>query len=230
MTPTGVAERFSDWFSAEFAALAELTDVVAAEIAARARGHRPHLADLRELATLYPEFILRSETVAAAGALFAPASVAGADRLLEWWERSDGTIAKVNFNLLPNTTSYYDYELREYFVLPTAHGRRNIHGPFVDFLGLDEYIITLTLPLTVDSERIGVSGADYRCRDLDLHMLPILRSLGAPAVLRNSDSRVIVGTSAEYLVGERMITVPTDARVYGVPVFDRHLDLVVLTD
>ena len=84
-------------------------------------------------------------------------------------------------------------------------GRQTIAGPYVDYLGFNEYIVTCTVPSYVHGTFIGVTGCDLRVRDLEKVFIPMIRTVpGDAAILNGNEDRVVLGNSGRFLVGERI--------------------------
>lgn len=151
------------------------------------------------------EFLTRNAFAVGAGTFFAAESVIGNGRASEWWSRKEpGTIQRLDFDLTPGSNRYYDYEKLPFFSIPADTGERTIWGPYIDYLGFEEYILTVTAPFSVQGNFMGVAGCDIRLTDLEPIIMPNLRSIPNDAALVNASNRVILGNSGMYLVGERV--------------------------
>ena len=128
---------------------------------------------------------------------------------MEWWIRNDaGGIEKLDFDLAPEGERFYDYEQLPWFSNAAKTGRQSIAGPYVDYLGFDEYIMTCTVPSYVRGMFIGVTGCDIRIRDLENKFIPLVRRIPGDAAILNGQNRVILGNSGRFIVGERVKTEP----------------------
>lgn len=151
------------------------------------------------------EFLTKNTFAVGAGAFFAADSVKGGSRAVEWWTRKDsGAIGRLDFDLTPGSHRYYDYEKLPFFSTAAATGERTLWGPYVDYLGFEEYILTFAAPLSVHGNFAGVVGCDIRIKDLEPLLMPNLRGIPSDAALVNASNRVILGNSGMYLVGERV--------------------------
>ena len=123
-------------------------------------------------------------------------------RLLAWVRRAeDGTLTPLHPDLDPASFGFYDFTAAEWFRRPLATGSRSMVGPYVDFAGTDEYVVTLTVPIVLDGRTLGVAGADLRPGELADSLLPGLCALGADVAIVNAQGRVVVSTSARWQVG-----------------------------
>ena len=123
---------------------------------------------------------------------------------LEWWQVDPvgGRLRTLEPDLRPTSLGYYDYTAAEWFDVPRRTGRRHVVGPYVDVHGTGRYLLTLTEPVLVDGEFVGVAGADVPVRRFETHLLQVLgRSPGA-FVLVNAEDRVVLSTAPRCLVGE----------------------------
>jgi hypothetical protein len=210
----GVAE-ISDWFRDVSDEVARFAQSVAADLEARL-GTREKVGprDLVGLEGLSGEFLDEHPSVIAAGAIFSPEVISDGAHVLEWWvAQPAGRPTKLILDLVPGGPRYYDYEKLPFFTTALATGQQTIWGPYVDYLGSDEYILTHTAPIAVAGRLAAVVGYDMRVRDLEAAIMPALRSIPGDAALLNASSRVVIGNSGRYLVGERVRTEPRDAIV-----------------
>ena len=106
--------------------------------------------------------------------------------------------------MTPGSSRYYDYEKLPFFSTAASTGEQSVWGPYVDFLGFEEYILTFAAPLSVHGRFTGVAACDIRIRDLEPLIMPTLRAIPGDAALVNASNRVILGNSGLYLVGERI--------------------------
>jgi hypothetical protein len=166
---------------------------------------------------------------AGAGIVAAPGLVEGRDRHLEWWQRAaDGDggpdgFTRIRLNLDPESVDLYDYLTMDWFTIPRQEVRPYVYGPYIDFACADRYVVTLTVPVTDDSdsnrgtpnhgagrgrEFLGVAGADIRMSHLEPELLAILRSVPAPAVLVTAERRVVAANTPHWISGTRLPRLP----------------------
>jgi hypothetical protein len=156
-----------------------------------------------------------------AGIVAAPGVIAGKDRHLEWWQRTDGGtdgFARIRLNLDPESIDLYDYLDMDWFTIPRRAGRPYVYGPHIDFSCADRYVVTMTVPVTDASspnhgaagerEFLGVAGADIRMSYLEPELLAILRSVPAPAVLVTAERRVVAANTPHWISGTRLRRLP----------------------
>ena len=154
----------------------------------------------------YPrDFLTRNTFAAGAGTFFAMEALRPGVPALDWWARKDnGTIGRLDLDITPGSSRYYDYEKLPFFSTAASTGEQSLWGPYVDFLGFEEYILTFAAPLSVHGRFTGVAACDIRIKDLEPLIMPTLRAISADAALVNASNRVILGNSGLYLVGERI--------------------------
>jgi hypothetical protein len=171
---------------------------------ARLGGRAPMAADLRPLEPSLRSTLADSSRPRLAGLGY----IAGVDiladqaRCLEWVRRADGgSLAKLEPDLDPESFGFYDFTAADWFLEPLTNRERSVVGPYVDFAGTDEYVVTLTVPIESEGTVLGVAGADLRPGDIADAVIPALYAIGVDAVLVNADGRVVVSTSSRWQVG-----------------------------
>jgi hypothetical protein len=157
-----------------------------------------------------PELTAADPLLIGAGFIAAPGVVRGSGLHFAWW------LGPLEDNPILGTTSapsqldlasrdYADYlrdlSALEWYRVPETTGARHITGPYVDHLCTCDYILTLTAPVTVGGSMAGVVGADLLVRRLERDVLPLMRAVGAPAVLVSAAGRVVVSTDPLLPVG-----------------------------
>jgi hypothetical protein len=156
--------------------------------------------------------VLRTHPIAdGAGALFSRAHLGSVEGVIEWWVRDDDMddrVSRYSFGVNPSGERFYDYESLEWFTNAFTNRTRTITGPYIDYLGVEEYIVTLTIPLRIHDRVVGVAGLDIRMADLERELVPILRRLPDDAALLNSHESVLVGNSGRFVSGDRVASVP----------------------
>ncbi|GAA3700725.1 hypothetical protein GCM10023081_41650 [Arthrobacter ginkgonis] len=222
-------ESIAGWLNALYQDLGSLSGEVGrlleAALGGRTRVTTRDLAGLRERST---DFLVSHPDVVGAGVIFSVAWIKDTEGVLEWWVRDErNQIDKLGFDLAPEGNSFYDYEQLPWFSDAARTGQPTIAGPYVDYLGFNEYIVTCTVPCYVRGEFIGVAGCDLRVRDLEHVFIPMIRPVpGDAALVNGNEDRVILGNSGRFLVGERIKSRPEGFRMVPLPV--PHLNLGLL--
>ncbi|GGJ22508.1 cache domain-containing protein [Paenarthrobacter histidinolovorans] len=225
------ANNIGQWFKSFYRDLDSASNEIS-ESLMRCMDDRPKIdnSDLLDLPEIARTFLEGHHAAVGAGAIFAIASVSKAQGVLEWWLRDDaGRISKREFDLIPDTDAFYDYEQQPWFTIAARTGHLALVGPYVDYLGMGEYILTLTVPLYIDDNFVGVTGSDIRVRDLEGVFLPAMRAVPGDAALLNSQDRVIVSNSGRFLVGNRVKETPPGARKVALDVPALGLHFLYLT-
>jgi hypothetical protein len=183
--------------------------------------------DIGALETMSKEFLGKHPTAVGAGVIFAVEAIENQGGIVEWWTTRAQGIEKLEFDLTPGGERFYDYQSMPFFASAKSTGEQSMWGPYVDYLGLDEYILTHTAPMQRDGQFIGVAGYDIRIRKLEELFMPALRAIPGDAALLNENHTVVVGNSGAYLVGERLRTIPDDKQLITIEA--PHLGLSLLT-
>lgn len=206
-TPEGSAAAVGDLVARIFRDLDDWRTAIAD------MGPSSRAADLDSLVQglVMPGLSLPDPLLVGAGFIAAPQYVHGRDVHFAWW------LAPIESNpLLANTsvptrldlsgrvyTEYLrDFRALEWYQVPESTRQRHITGPYVDQLCTCDYILTLTMPVRVDDEMVGVVGADIYVRRLERELLPLFLALNEPVVLLNEVGRVVVCTESAMLVGD----------------------------
>ena len=107
-----------------------------------------------------------------------------------------------------------------------ANGKPAIQGPYLDYAGMDKYILTAMVPLSLDGVLIGTAGCDTEVRELERVVMPILRTIPGDAALVSKFDRVILGNSGRFHVGNRVAALSKDAIRCEIPGPELGLQLV----
>ncbi|MBP2328188.1 hypothetical protein JOF56_008573 [Kibdelosporangium banguiense] len=127
---------------------------------------------------------------------------------LKWWQ-ADPTadqLVQLDPDLRPASLGYYDYTTTDWFDVPRRTGRRHVVGPYVDVHGTGRYLLTLTGPVADGGEFLGVVGADVPVSGFEATLLRLLGASRQPFVLVNEEGRVVLSTTARWLVGDLVRT------------------------
>lgn len=201
-----------------FADLDVLRDLVAALwVRARSEGRRPTTTDLAQIRpAVFRHLAKAGGRLNGTGVIPAPGVLADQQRWLEWWRKPGDTNEPrpLSVDLDPHHVGGYDYPAAEWFDVPQRTGRRVIVGPYVDYSGTDEYILTFANPVYTDDGFFAVTAADIRATDFEREMLPILDSEGPATLLLNASGRVIASNTPSTIIGS---LAPAD-RPPGCPV------------
>ncbi len=137
------------------------------------------------------------------GAIVAPQPDLRLPLQLQWWQMDPGSslVLALDPDLKPSSVGFYDYAATPWFDVPRRTRKRHVVGPYVDVHGTGRYLLTLTLPVLVDGQFLGVAGADVLVSRFETHVLRRLGPLRRPFLLLNEEGRVVLSTSAQWLTG-----------------------------
>ncbi|MCO4878253.1 cache domain-containing protein [Paraburkholderia caribensis] len=111
----------------------------------------------------------------------------------------DGAIHAAHNESLPWRESFYEYLTADWMSVPRSEHVKYVAGPYVD---LDRYLISLSVPILVDDDFLGVVVADIRLDDFERMLAPLLSKANFDCAVLNADNRVLVSNSASFPVGE----------------------------
>lgn len=187
-----------------FASLIEIRDLVISRYrASQAEGLPLTCADLETLRpALFESLRCRDHLVIGTGVVTTPNVLADRPRWLEWWQIfPGGDIRFLNVDLDPESVDFYDYTAADWFDTPRRTKERTIVGPYVDYGGTDNYILTLTVPIYSAKTFLGVAGADVPAGRFEELALSILRLTGTESALVNAEGRIIASNTPRRLCG-----------------------------
>ena len=223
------AREVAEWFSRIIDDLARLADESSAAMAL-ARGKRPALTprDLKATGPAAARFLDKHPEHEAAGIILRP-GVVGADGEIEWWKRDlDGSLRTILFSLTPHTAGFYDFETLEWFSNVVTTGRPTLTGPYVDYAGMDKYIVTTTVPLRDGEKIVGAAGCDIEMRALEPALMPLLRRVKADVAIVSQHDRIVLGNSGRFLVGNRLVRLSDACHTVELGVHELGLRLVAV--
>jgi DNA-binding FadR family transcriptional regulator len=123
---------------------------------------------------------------------------------LDWWQRTEnGSLERDTRHVMdPRRDDFYDYESREFIAGPRKTLLPWATGPYVDHGGVDDYLVTVSVPIARQGRFLGVAAADLLAADLERTFAPWLAGAGGPCLLLNAEDRVIVSNAATHNVGD----------------------------
>lgn len=217
-----------EWFTALFADLTTMSSASEREVL-NALGKRSDLTEkhLRAIQPAAAAFLDRHPVPLAAGLVLGPGIIDDSTGAIEWWRREPrGGTERIVFTLNPDAAGFYDYLTYDWFTEVISTGAPAIQGPYLDYAGLDQYILTSMVPFFLDGELIGTAGCDTEVRALEPVVMPHLRQIPMDAALVSKFDRIVVGNSGRFLVGNRVGDLPRDAVRTPLPGVDLGLQLV----
>lgn len=134
-----------------------------------------------------------------AGFVAAPGALSDAEWHLAWWLGGTGPSRQLRRLATiddPSHDQFRDYTALEWWRVPATTGTRHLTGPYVDYVCTDDYTVTITTPVRIGGELVGVVGADALVDRLERALLPAMRSGATPVTLVNASGRVVTSTDA----------------------------------
>lgn len=163
-----------------------------------------------------------------AGVIFSRQAVNGKLGALEWWIRdASGQLSRAQIAIDPDDDKFYNFHTLDWFVEVVSNHRPSFTGPYVDYLGVDEYILTLTSPLYWQGNVIGVTGTDIRVSDLERDFLSTAATESEQSILLNPHNTVVLSTTSRFLVGDRIGQTPEGFAKTRLPILE-ELSLTLL--
>lgn len=199
-------ERTAGVVCAEVDAVFEGLEAIAGSVA-RAVGamESPRRGDFSFLKRDFSRFVhAHRGLIVGAGIAYAPGSLPETPYWLEWWRAPDSRDAAetrfVTHDLNPESLTYYDYTVRDWFTIPASHGRSVAVGPYVDVGGINVSIITLSVPVAT-AQGTHVLGADLALAKLEGLFLRTLRTRRPSVLLLGPDGRVLASNDPRFASG-----------------------------
>jgi hypothetical protein len=158
------------------------------------------------------EWLGTGSTACGYGFVAAPGVVDGRDRYLCWFQRSDRDVRRLQLNFDIDDVNVYDYLDMDWYTRTEETRHPVIHGPWVDYTGSDQYVLTMAVPVVNGSDFLGICGSDVVMTRLEVELIPILRRLAGEAFLVNSNRQVVVSNSPRWIPGDRLRTHPLEHR------------------
>jgi len=203
-----IAQRIADVIDPVFALIDEWQRGLQSTLAAASDPRAAEL-DPAVAATVAAELDRPGTLITGAGFVAAPGYLADAPWHLAWW-LSDGNpfraipargIRRLDAVSDPDAEAFRDYTTLEWWRVPERTGTRHLTGPYVDYLCTDDYTVTVTTPVTVDGEMVGLVGADMYVARLEQVLLPVLREATHPCTIVNASGRIVASTDAHRATG-----------------------------
>ncbi|PXY22779.1 cache domain-containing protein [Prauserella muralis] len=157
--------------------------------------------------------------IAGTGVILAEDVLADRAHWLEWWQNEpDGRLTFLEVDHNPASVAYYDYASAAWFALPRRTGSRVVVGPYVDYSGTDEYMLTLAHPAHSGQRFLGVAATDIRADVFESLLLRALAGTGPPAALVNAKGRVVASNTPHKITGSLVTDAELDRDWPGVTV------------
>jgi hypothetical protein len=209
-------ERIEHLFDGHLARLRRLADHVT-DAAARGPLTEQRIEPLREELL---DWLHTDEVAWGYGYVAAPDVVDARPRYLYWFQRTGRDFRRLQVNFDIDDVNVYDYLHMDWYT--GAEQKRDvvIHGPWVDYTGSGQYVLTAAVPVMRGEEFLGIAGGDLLVSSLEMRLLPTLKLVQAEAVLVNANRQIVVSNSPRWIPGDRLRTHPlqSDAFATAAPV------------
>lgn len=133
-------------------------------------------------------------TLVGAGFVADPEFLQDEPQWLEWRLAKDGEFTQMHVSLDADDVANYDYPSSPWFELPKAGAEMAVVGPYVDFGGTNDYVVTITKPVRLDGRFIGVAGADLSVDRVEGILRRMTRTIGLAAMVVTTEGRVIASS------------------------------------
>lgn len=205
-----VLASLDEWFSNQLSRLSNLADKLQDQLAFDEAGHLEVSDSVRRrLKPIATKYLEDNPVVDGCGLIFGHEALGTKNGHLEWWVREDeARFARYSFGVVPGGDRYYDYEQHDWFIRAFSEGVAALEGPYIDYLGVEAYVLTVTMPAVVEGKRIGAVGNDIQIDDLEAILLPMLLQTERPAAIVNRHGNVLFSNTPELLTGEHLSQTP----------------------
>jgi DNA-binding FadR family transcriptional regulator len=182
----------------------QLNVLAAAAAEPLAAGDAPTVIQQRVAASLFSRLGEIEPATHGLGVIAEVGAVPGHAYWLDWWQRTKagGLDRDTRHVMDPRRDDFYDYESREFI----AHPRKDLvpwaTGPYVDHGGVDDYLVTVSVPIVREGRFLGVAATDLLAADLEGTFAPWLARAENPCLLLNAEGRVIVSNSVTHHAGD----------------------------
>lgn len=221
--------RISEWFEHRFADLRALGDELVSGLNLDSDGFLNVSSPSRKaMKSAAASFLQEHPVIDGCGLIFAHSALGTESGRLEWWVREDESrFARYSFGVVPGADRYYDYEQHEWFIRAFVEGRSAAVGPFIDYLGVEVYIVTLTIPAIVEGRRVGAVGNDIQLEDLERALLPTLLGCESEMAVLSRHGSVLVSNTSKFLTGECVQQSPEGYRFEPLPELTDGIHIMV---
>ncbi|MFT4164021.1 MAG: GntR family transcriptional regulator [Microlunatus sp.] len=123
---------------------------------------------------------------------------------VEWWQRAaDGAFDRdFRHEPDPGRDDFYEYGSKGFLAQLRETGESAAMGPYIDHGGVDDYLVTVAVPVQHDGSFVGIMAADVRVASLERELSPWLAGADGVGLVLNADRRVLVSNSVSFEVGD----------------------------
>jgi hypothetical protein len=159
---------------------------------------------LQELRDEVEGWLTGEDAAVGYGFIAAPGVVEGRQRYLSWFQTGARGVRRLEVNLDLGDVNIYDYLEMDWFSKAHDERRAVVYGPWVDYLGSQQFVLTCTVPVVHDGEFLGVAGADLLVSTLEVELVPVLKRVAPDVVLLDERGRLVMSNSARWIPGDRV--------------------------
>ena len=213
MTPPAIAAYIAETIDPVFATIDAWRDILEIELA---RLGEPTAALVDPIVSALVHRALEGPgLITGAGFVAAPGYLTDAHWHLGWWlagngSRNPGGVRRLEAESDPESENFRDYTGLEWWRVPARTGTRHLTGPYVDYVCTDDYTITITTPVRVGGQMVGVVGTDAYAARIEQELRQVIRGAGAPCAVVNASGRVVTATESRREPGSML-------RIEGLP-------------
>ena len=199
MAPAAIADFIAETIDPVFATLDAWRDILENELG---RHEEPTAAFVDPIISALVHPALQGPgLITGAGFVATPGYLVDAQWHLAWWLAGDGSRGPGGVRRLeavsdPDSEDFRDYTGLEWWRVPARTGSRHLTGPYVDYVCTDDYTITVTTPVRVDGEMVGVVGTDAYAARIEQELRRFIRGAGAPCIVVNASGRIVTATES----------------------------------
>ena len=121
---------------------------------------------------------------------------------LHWWQLGGNGLDVLLVDVDPGSMGYYDFTRSKWYKGPYQSHTSHLTGPYVDYLGTDRYVATMTAPILVGDDFHGVAGVDFDLSKFERRFLAASRGAAGHLALTNGEGRVIASDARGLTCGE----------------------------
>ena len=182
----------------------QLTLLAEAAAAPLAAGEGPAPIRRRVARTLFSQLEEIEQATHGLGVIAEVGVVPGHAYWLDWWQRTGtGGLERDTRHVMdPRRDDFYDYESREFIAYPRKNLVPWASGPYIDHGGVDDYLVTVSVPIVREGCFLGVAATDLLVADLERTFAPWLADAKGPCLLLNAEVRVVVSNGVTRSAGD----------------------------
>ena len=204
VSPIEVSHKIHDLFNTYAEILHNWENAVTKHIAHSIIG-RQEFDSLAE--NLTKPFLERDRRIIGAGLIPSPNFLPDAPWHSCWWtsrwgQAEQATIHPLRVSDNPQSSSFYDFTVQDWWTGPKNTDGLHITGPYVDYICSSEFTLTLSRPFYANHHFAGVVGLDLNAAAVESDACKQLLRLDRPAALVSHEQRILASSSTTLLCGD----------------------------